>query len=379
MKILFKTSLLLITLLSLTFYSCVDTETDSDDETPTAGECMDFVKIDNDYSELIHLDFIDDNNGWAIGKKSAASHDLLNTSDAGVTWQVINENFEMDFDNGYTKGEALKFINATHGFKNVTDYNEEVLEIQYTTDKGATWNTFVNPFSISGTYTYVDWWNETFVSNGSETLFFGRNYYNTFVLKVDNDMNIIYSQMYDNDDYPVRLEDISAGTYHYATDGTITAVVTLTGDYSGDEKIAQSTDNGTTWTIITDISGFTSSSWVNDTVGYICAGNYGRDIYKTLDGGATWSILNEAPKFEMIRFADADNGIGVTDFGFYYTTDGGNSWTEIDVCKDSDGRYIMGYDEVIAYPSVNNGWVAGSNYHADLSGTDEGIFHFTGE
>jgi len=197
-------------------------------------------------------------------------------------------------------------------------------------------------------------------------------------------MNITFNQKYDFDTYPVEIEYSSAGTYHYAVDGTITAVVRIPGDFLGDNKMAQSTDDGETWTITSDVldgEHFISSTWPNDSVGYVAVGYYSgtKSLYKTIDGGATWSILNEPPNFQMIRFADADNGIGVTDFGFYYTTDGANSWTEIEVCKDSDGQYSMGYDEVIAYPSVNNGWVAGSNYHADFLGADEGIFHFVGE
>lgn len=383
MKTIFKT-VFIITLLSLTFYSCDTTETDPDEENPTAGECMDFVEVGSDYGKLIYLDFIDDTNGWAIGKKSDGSHDLLNTGDAGATWQIVNENFEMDFDNGYTKGEALKFINATNGFKTVVDYNEEVLEIQYTVDKGATWNSFTNPFTIGGTSIYVNWWNGTFVSNGTETLFFGRNYDNVFVLKVDNTMNISYSQMYEDDSLPIILEDSSAGSYHYATDGTITAIVSETSNNSGDMKMAQSTDNGATWTITSDVLDgdfFNSSSWVNDSVGYVAVGysTGAKNLYKTTDGGANWTMLNEPPDFQMIHFADENNGIGVTDFDFYYTTDGGTSWTEIEVCKDSDGQYIMGYDEVVSYPSVNNGWVAGDKYHDDFAGADEGVFHFTGE
>jgi hypothetical protein len=39
----------------------------------------------------------------------------------------------------------------------------------------------------------------------------------------------------------------------------------------------------------------------------------------------------------------------------------------------------MGYDEVLAYPSVDNGWVAGSKYYEDFTGSTEGVFNFIGE
>ncbi len=379
MKSFFKTTLFIITLVSLTLYSCGDTETNPDEENPTTGDCMEFVEIGN--SKIIYLQFVDDNNGWAIGIDSDSSHDLLNTSDAGATWQIVNEDFEMSYDNGYVAGEGIYFINATHGFKYIHHYDANLLSMEYTTDKGVTWNTLETPFrDVYGNPISVDGLVKTISSNGTETLFLYRN----AVLKIDNMMNITFNHLYDLDAYPVKIETNSSGSYYYATDGTITAVVSLPNDNSGDMKMAQSTDNGATWTITSDVldgDNFISSSWVNNSVGYVAVGYYSgaKNLYKTTDGGATWTVLNEPPNFQMIRFADENNGIGVTDFDFFYTTDGGNSWTEIEVCKNSDGQYIMGYDEVLAYPSVNNGWVAGSKYHDDFINSDTGVFNFKGE
>ena len=390
---------LLSALILFLILNACNKKTDPDEENPTSGECMDFVEIDDGVdssSKIIHLEFIDDNNGWAIMERSGNLYKLLNTTDAGVTWQIINDNFQMDFDNGFVSGEALKFVTATNGFK-IYRTSSSKLAVQYTTDKGATWADYDNPFiDANGNYESYGI-GETFASNGTQTLLIsggttsGAGWTYKTIIIIDNaTMNIIFSENEKYDPsviplyYPVNIEDSSAGSYHYAANGTITAVVTETSNNTGDLKMAQSTDNGATWTITSNVLDgdyLKSSSWVNDNVGYVAVGYYSgtKNLYKTTDGGATWVKLNAPPDFQMIRFADENNGIGVTDFDFYYTINGGTSWTEIEVCKNSEGQYIMGYDEVIAYPSVNNGWVAGSKYHADFSGSDEGIFHFQGE
>lgn len=389
MKTTIKYLALFLVSMSITLVSCGGDDS-GDDDNPTIenGECMDFVTIDNNSGKVIYLDFVDNNNGWAIYKKSDASHDLVNTSDAGATWQIIDEDFEMDYDNGFVSGEALQFVTATNGIKLSNSSLGGKLTLQYTTDKGATWTAYDNPF--------IDTYGigETFASNGTHTLVIseGTTYtagwtYKTVIIIDNATMEITFSEnvKYNYMHYPVTIETHAGIGYHYATDGTITAIVTENSNTTGNLLMAQSTDNGETWTITSDVLDggfFNSSSWVNDTIGYVAVGNYSGAIslYKTTNGGTTWSLINnEPPKFQMIRFTDENNGIGVTDFDFYYTSDGGASWTEIEVCKNSEGQYIMGYDEVIAYPSVDNGWVAGSMYHDDFLGSDTGLFNFTGE
>ncbi|MDG1260707.1 MAG: hypothetical protein P8O05_03035, partial [Flavobacteriales bacterium] len=97
-------------------------------------------------------------------------------------------------------------------------------------------------------------------------------------------------------------------------------------------------------------------------------------IIKTTDGGITWDVKLQAPTqhaFEMIEaieFFDEDNGIAVGVFdnnGDWFdrsawvavTTDGGDSWTEVDL---PESMYLKGafgisiYDESSAYMVLND-------------------------
>jgi len=390
MKNTIKYITLLLLVFSITLVSC---ETDPDDENPTAGDCMEFTALGTDYDDMIYLEFIDNTNGWAIGKKGLSYYDLLNTTDGGTSWSVINPDFKMDFDNGFMSGEALQFVTPTNGIKKTKYISSDKLKIQYTTDKGATWHDYNNTWvDINGNPDQEYGIPNFFASNGTETILLsggttyaaGRTY--KTMMTIDNatmDVVLAVNERYysSSTQYPVTIDRI----LHYAQDGTTTALVTKNSDNTGELFIAQSTDKGESWTFTSDALDkdyFLSTSWASDTIGYIAVGytTGAKSLYKTLDAGATWSIVNnDPPEFQMIRFADATNGIGVTDFDFYYTTDGGTSWTEIEVCKNADGQYNMVYDEVLAYPSVNNGWVAGSKLSVDYLSSTKGMFNFTGE
>ncbi len=355
------------------------------------GTSMAFTDLDSYYDKIIYLDFVDDNNGWVIGynQTDLSKRILMNTSDAGSTWNVIDNNFDLDYDNGYISGEALQFINATDGFRlsdNGNTNNDALLKLQHSEDKGATWTSFSNPFfTTSGgntTYEYVDWWGRSFASNDVETLFFGSNPNNIYLFKINNNTKAIsYSQKYSKSTYTTNIVDHAGNGLYLAQNGTITAV----NDGSNGIEIIQSTDNGATWTVAhaTGKSYFSSANWINDNVGFVVAGdNAGFEnkfLYKTTDGGATWTETEMNQKFLMIRFADANHGMGVRGLAFSYTNDGGSTWTE-KMEYTTGGQYAVGFDEVISYPSLNNGWVPGSKYY-DAQGnynSKDGLFKFTG-
>ena len=61
-----------------------------------------------------------------------------------------------------------------------------------------------------------------------------------------------------------------------------------------------------------------------------------QDLYKTTDGGRTWSRESALPAFGWITFVDAQTGFltagwypGSSNWIFFKTANGGKSWTRV--------------------------------------------------
>ncbi|MFT3794764.1 T9SS type A sorting domain-containing protein [Flavobacterium sp.] len=79
-----------------------------------------------------------------------------------------------------------------------------------------------------------------------------------------------------------------------------------------------------------DSGRFDDVFFLNPNLGW-AAGNGGY-VYKTTNGGVTWSDSGYFPEtyIRNIEFMDANNGfLGLLDYGFYRTTDGGATWIDI--------------------------------------------------
>jgi len=381
---------IVLLLLMVTIISC-NSDDPENPENPETGECIDLVDLDSYYDKIIYLDFIDNDNGWTIGYNTDNLNKriLLNTADGGTTWNLIDDDFKMLFDGNGAHSEALQFVNTTNGVKHVAFEIDSKLTIEYTTDKGTTWQTYNNPFFTYNPVTNdteytTPRWVRTSASNGTETLFLGEFANDLFILKINNlTMDISYSRW--DIGGAIALDYDANGALHYATDGTIVAVIDAT-----DASIARSTDNGLTWTTVQDLgaTGFHSATWPNDNVGFLVFGSDwsgGEKMYKTTDGGITWNsyIMSEQGsaydrKLTMISFVNENDGIAVSSFDFFVTNDGGHVWIN-QMCYTTDGQYNTGFDEVISYPSLNNGWIAGSSYNNYTSPSTNGIFHYQGE
>lgn len=87
------------------------------------------------------------------------------------------------------------------------------------------------------------------------------------------------------------------------------------------------------WTVLNIPSAgrFDDISFVNDSVGWVAAGNTYR-VFKTVDGGDSWSqqLVIPGDYFRSIGFANERLGFcGSLAGGFYRTRDGGDTWTNI--------------------------------------------------
>lgn len=93
--------------------------------------------------------------------------------------------------------------------------------------------------------------------------------------------------------------------------------------------IFKTTDGGTSWQDQSGVSeiGFMSMYFVNDQIGY--AGTPGGEIYKTINGGDDWELINEEYGWvRVLYFIDENLGWAMSRHKMRFTEDGGVSWTE---------------------------------------------------
>lgn len=98
---------------------------------------------------------------------------------------------------------------------------------------------------------------------------------------------------------------------------------------------------------------------INSVVGY---GRYDNDLYKTIDGGITWSVIND-DNFYEVEFISFEVGFGRYNEDLYVTSDGGESW---DIVNDY-------YFENLTFVDENTGF---SKWRNDIYKTTDGGLTF---
>lgn len=115
---------------------------------------------------------------------------------------------------------------------------------------------------------------------------------------------------------------------------------------AGGEEIYKSADGGDSWSSLNQ--SFTTTIWgitfPTTSTGYVCS-NDGY-ILKTTDGGQNWSISLQLSSggFDRVVFKDEDNGIA-SGSNTYTTSDGGDNWT----ITNSEGYWALDHAEGDTY------------------------------
>ncbi len=182
-------------------------------------------------------------------------------------------------------------------------------------------------------------------------------------------------ELLDGSATPVTLwtgNGIGAGSLSFPTavDGFIAAG---TGTLQSKGELLVTTDGGRTWTPFPDPCGWPGGggpalggvSFVNAQDGWLLcsgqpgAGNQGKALYQTVDGGRHWSeIASTGPNWtsgslpiggyvSAIDFTSSEAGyIGLNRFGILRTTDGGKTWSQVYtnvVPPGSDQDFSVGF------------------------------------
>jgi len=125
-----------------------------------------------------------------------------------------------------------------------------------------------------------------------------------------------------------------------------------------DEMIAKSSDAGQSWQIQhqkNDGAVLLDIGFANDRIGY-ASGTHGT-LLLTADGGSTWkSIAAGTETIYKAAFADERHGLIQTASSLEFTTDGGTSWTDIEILKSD--KALEKFKYVLNIAALDSGHMA---------------------
>ena len=308
--------------------------------------------------------FINENEGWYVNGYGSIYH----TSNAGETW-------EKQLEKKGTFFRCIAFVDSLRGFAGTvgTDYFPNVTDtipLYGTSDGGKTWN----PVSYSGPYVKglcaLDIVREQYINHGKTDYkihIYGVGRVGSPAnMMVSHDGGVTWSSSNMNKDckmlFDIKMFDKNTGFACAASDEDMEKSNAL---------ILKTTDGGKSWRKVYQSQRPFECTWKasfpTKEVGYVTIQSYNPDpnvqqqhIAKTTDGGETWNeinLLEDAGAREFgVGFIDENHGFVGTMNSGYETKDGGKTWTPVNlgkacnkirIYKDANGKvygYAIGVD-----------------------------------
>jgi photosystem II stability/assembly factor-like uncharacterized protein len=302
--------------------------------TSGAGWCWQRPKpIGNTINDL---SFVDASTGWAVGEYG----EILKTTDGGVTWLA-------EASGTHQSLQQARMLDANHGW--ATGMNGTVLR---TNDGGATWALQAPGFSMPSNVTV----------NATNTLFQG------------TDRALILGGYWSNDE---RITTDGGTTWSAVTssgftplamtpNGTLWALQYVWTANGNVYTVQSSSDGGNTYTPRQQWSTFAPAqlSFGDDQHGWVAGYDQSSpgtiQLWQTTDGGNTWQVMQPTGLASTgywygsayLKFVDATHGwLLDTSSTLYRTQDGGASWTPVGTfgganfygAPDADTAIIFSY------------------------------------
>ena len=303
--------------------------------------------------------FINEKEGWYVNGYGSIYH----TSNAGETW-------DKQLEKKGTFFRCIAFVDSLRGFAGTvgTDYFPNVTDtipLYGTSDGGKTWN----PVSYSGPYVKglcaLDIVREQYINHGKTDYkihIYGVGRVGSPAnMMVSHDGGVTWSSSSMNKDckmlFDIKMFDKNTGFACAASDEDMEKSNAL---------ILKTIDGGKSWKKVYQSERPFECTWKvsfpTKEVGYVTIQSYNPDsnvkqqrIAKTTDGGETWNEINlveDASAREFgVGFIDENHGFVGTMNSGYETKDGGKTWTpmnlgkacnKIRIYKDTNGK-IYGY------------------------------------
>lgn len=285
------------------------------------------------------ITFIDELQGWYVN----GAGNIYHTKDGGKTWEKQLEKAGSFF-------RTIAFVNENIGFVGTvgTDYFPNVADtipLYRTNDGGKSWS----PVQYDGPYVKglcaLDIVQEQYINHGKIDF----KYHIYAVGRVGSPANMMVSHdggntwtsKSMNDDgqmlFDIKMLDTKTGFACAATSADISKSNAL---------ILKTTDGGDSWRKVYQSDRPFETTWKvsfpSEKVGYVTIQSYNPDpnitqqrVAKTTDGGETWvelDLVEDSRAREFgIGFIDDDHGFVGTMSSGYETKDGGNSWSPVDL------------------------------------------------
>ena len=303
--------------------------------------------------------FVDENTGWYVNGYGKIYH----TKDGGNTWEKQLEQKGSFFRTVAFVDKNIGFVGTvgTEYFPNVTD----TIPLYGTKDGGKTWK----PVAYKGPYVKglcaIDIVKEQYINHGKidykTHLFAVGRVGSPANIMVSHDGGETWTSRSMNTDckmlFDIKMFDKNNGIVCAANNEDISQSNAL---------ILKTSDGGQTWEKVYQSNRPFETTWKASfptrDIGYVTLQSYNPDpnvkqqrVAKTTDGGKTWTEINlveDAGAREFgIGFIDANHGFVGTMNSGYETQDGGQTWTKTDlgracnkirIYKDEKGK-IYGY------------------------------------
>lgn len=248
---------------------------------------------------VYRLDFVSKNIGYATGR----FNEIYKTTDGGDNWSIISVPTEYELD-GYFPGIAFESAD-----KGVIGDNSCFYSVDVSTN---TWKQF----------------KKSITSNNFEAVAFSND---TTVFAVG--YNIIARSKSNGRTWEIIEDSIIVGSFYdiLFTDSSTGYVVGSNYSLPGDNKglILKTTNGGDSWDMVHNpVLHLSGIHFPTSDVGY--AVGKSSQLFKTTDGGTTWTSVNKGIDADLTSVFFTSITIGYTcgtSGKIYKTTDGGNTWT----------------------------------------------------